>query len=213
MADTSQYPVVARTIIILMAFAHWFVISAHSVSSAGANSYRREMANIWICFYCLMTSISYFITFPEIENRYTTPVLHEGYYRGETIQDLRTARIAIQLIANTFLYHSISLILSERLHVVGLAKARKWGSWMDGFVIIAIFITGMISAVLNCSNYQAFNRGELDPLIYLHRLVLARQMKFAWVLCTGIFTFNMILRAAVHLKSTRKLDIDDQVWF
>ena len=155
--------------------------------------------------------MSYFITFPEIEYRYNDPDLYDD---ADPIQKLRTARTVFQLIANTFLYHSISFIISERSDAFGLAKAmKKWRSWLDGFVIVAIFLTGLTSASLNCWNYQAFYRGELDPLIYLQRLVLARQMKFAWVLCTGIFTFNVILRAVMHLHNTRRSDADDPVGF
>ena len=155
--------------------------------------------------------MSYFITYREIEWRYDDPV--PGVNSGQNIQDLRTARTVLQLVAHTFLYSAIGFIIDERAVTPGVPRkfSDKLASYFDGFLVMAIFVAGLTRVALTSWSYRAFYGGQISWEDYQYRLVVGREINFAWVLSTGAFTFNIGFRAASRIISLRRIDVRDSV--
>ena len=210
MADTTRYPVATRVVLMFFAIFHLALIIIHFAISGASGSNRRDTAISWVHYYLILTAISYFVQFREIEYRYDDPSSNE--YNGQWMQDLRTARTVIQLFAQAILFGIISLITCERVAAFSRAKSsRLYAKWIEGLIIAVIFITGLTRVALTSWSYQAFYRGVISWEDYQHRLALAKQIASGWLISNGIFVFNLVLRTALHLLNARENGSDDPV--
>ena len=149
----------------------------------------------------------------EITQLHRGPIEGEEHSHGQWIQNSRTIRGVLQLIAHTLLYSLITFMIDDRVATPSLPKrlGKKRSSWFEGLLITTILTTGLARVTLTAWSYHAFYGRRISLKEYQDYLVAAKAIGVVWVVVTGVFALNIPLRMVNHLSKLRRISLSDPV--